>query len=195
MYDAGSGNFWATVPVAIRASTTAGGRQVFAGCYVLHHTSPGADPRPDAALWKLSRARSTVERSDASPATLLPDLDCDPGAIPPDGLPAQVVTLRVAEAEEYRIWLTDRVDIAGAGRLLAGEEAPGIPSGRVVRGDSDVNLGYSWHIDPASLEFVDATIAVCDDRPSDVEKGLITSDRYCPWSAKIIRVQPLASAP
>ncbi len=74
-------------------------------------------------------------------------------------------------------------------------EAPGIPNGRVVRGDPEVNVGYSWHIDPASLEFVDATIEVCDGRPSDVEQGLITSDRYCPWSAKVIQVQPLASAP
>ncbi len=195
MYDAGAGNFWATVPVAIRASTTGGERQVFAGCYVLHHTSPGADPRPDAALWKLSRARITVERSAAAPATLLLGLRCDPGAIPPDVVQAEVVTLRVADAEEYRIRLTEPVDIAVARRLLAGEEAPGIPSGRVVRGDSDVNVGYSWHIDPASLEFVDTTIEVCDGRPSDVERGLITSDRYCPWSAKVIRVQPLASAP
>jgi hypothetical protein len=108
---------------------------------------------------------------------------------------AQVVTLRVADAEEYRIRLTDPVDIAVANRLLAGEEAPGIPSGRVVRGDPDVNVGYSWYIDPASLEFVDATIEVCDGRPSDVEKGLITSDRYCPWSAKVIHVQPFASVP
>ena len=196
MYDAGAGNFWATVPVVIRASTTGGGRQVFVGCYVLHHTSPGADPRPDAALWKLNRAQIMVERSEATPAALLPGLRCDPGTIPPpEDVQEQVVTLRVADAEEYRIRLTDPEDIAVARRLLAGEEAPGIPHGRVVRGDPDVNVGYSWHIDPASLEFVDATIEVCDGRPSDVERGLITSDRYCPWSARVIRMQPLASAP
>jgi hypothetical protein len=110
-------------------------------------------------------------------------------------MPAQVVTLRVADAEEYRIRLTDPVDIAVARRLLVGEEAPTIPSGRVVRGDPDVNVGYSWHIDASSLEFVDATIDVCDGRPSDVERGLITSERYCPWSARVIHLQPLASTP
>ncbi len=189
VYDAGAGNFWATVPVVIRATTTGGGSQVFAGCYVLHHTNPGADPRPDAALWKLNRARIQPERSDATPAALLPGLNCDPGTIPPpDGVQAQVATLRVADVEEYRIRLTDPDDIAVARRLLAGEEAPGIPNGRVVRGDPDVNA-------PASLEFVDVATEVCDGRPSDVERGLVTSDRYCPWSAKVIRVQPLVSAP
>ncbi len=80
----------------------------------------------------------------------------------PSGQPAPtpggvVVTVRVADAEEYRLRLTDAYDIAIAQRLLAGESAPRIPNGRVVRGDPDVNVGYSWHIDPGSVEFVDTT--------------------------------------
>ena len=99
-----------------------------------------------------------------------------------------VVTVRVADAEEYRIRLTDPQDIGIAQKLLAGEAAPGIPNGRVVRGDSDVNVGYSWHIDPESVEFADTATEVCDGRPSDVEKRVITSDRYCPWSAKVMAI-------
>jgi len=105
-------------------------------------------------------------------------------------MPGVVVTVRVADAEEYRIRLTDPVDIAVARKLVAGEAAPGIPDGRVVRGEPDVNVGYSWHIDPDSLEFADTAIEVCDGRPSDVEKGVITSDRYCPWSAKVVAITP-----
>jgi len=116
------------------------------------------------------------------------------GSIAPSGQPAPmpgvVVTVRVADAEEYRIRLTDPVDIAVARKLVAGEAAPGIPDGRVVRGEPDVNVGYSWHIDPDSLEFADTAIEVCDGRPSDVEKGVITSDRYCPWSAKVVAITP-----
>ena len=116
------------------------------------------------------------------------------GSIAPSGQPAPmpgvVVTVRVADAEEYRIRLTDPVDIAVARKLVAGEAAPGIPNGRVVRGEPDVNVGYSWHIDPDSLEFADTAIEVCDGRPSDVEKGVITSDRYCPWSAKVVAITP-----
>jgi hypothetical protein len=99
-----------------------------------------------------------------------------------------VVTVRVADAEEYRIRLTDPADIGIAQKLLAGEAAPGIPNGQVVRGEPDVNVGYSWHIDPASVEFADAATEICDGRPSDVEKRVITSDRYCPWSAKVVAI-------
>jgi len=104
------------------------------------------------------------------------------GGRAPSGQPAPtptgvVITLRVADAEEYRIRLTDADDIATARKLLQGEAAPGIPNGRVVRGDADVNVGYSWHIDPASVEFADTATEVCDGRPSDVEKRAISSER------------------
>ena len=107
----------------------------------------------------------------------------------PSGSPGSVVaTFQVAD-EQYRIELTDPADIEIARKLLAGEEAPGIPNGIVVRGDPSVNTGYSWHIDPASVEFADVTVEVCDGRPSDVEENEITSDRYCPWDAKIVKIE------
>ena len=112
---------------------------------------------------------------------------------PPPTSEAVVVTLRVADAEEYRIRLTDPEDIAVAQRLLAGEAAPRIPNGLVVRDGPDVNAGYSWHIDPDSVEFADTTIELCDGRPSDVESRVITSDRYCPWAAELIAITPAAS--
>ena len=189
--DAGAGNFWATVPIFLRATTTGGVVQTFAGCYVLHHTSPGADPRPDAALWKLNRARIETSDAHATPSMVLPNLHCDAATIPPSADTSEVVTLRVADAETYRIRLTDAADIAIARQLLNGATSPSIPNGRVVRGDPDVNIGYSWHIDPTSFEFVDTTIEVCDGRPSDVERGTITSDRYCPWSAVVVGLDPI----
>src|SRR5512138_2011320 len=89
------------------------------------------------------------------------------GGRAPSGQPALTpgsvaVTVRVADAEEYRLRLTDPDDIGTAQQLLAGQAAPRIPNGRVVRGESDVNVGYSWHIDPASIEFVDVATEVCD---------------------------------
>jgi hypothetical protein len=120
------------------------------------------------------------------------------GSVVPSDQPAPtldgvVVTLRVAEAEAYRMRLTDPDDIAIARKLLMGEVAPRIPNGRVVRGDPDINVGYSWHIDPASVEFADTTTEVCDGRPSDVEKDTITSDWYCPWSAQVVAIAPAPS--
>jgi hypothetical protein len=117
------------------------------------------------------------------------DDDDQPAATPTQEPDASgvVVTFRVVD-EEYRIRLTDPDDIAIARTLHDGGEAPSIPNGVVVRGEPDVNTGYSWHIDPATVEFADATIEVCDGRPSDVESGVITSDRYCPWEAQVIDI-------
>ena len=123
------------------------------------------------ALTACSSATSPVVRTTPAPQ--------------PEGT---VVTLRVAEAEEYKLLLTDPDDIAVARQLLAGDEAPRIPNGVVVRGTPGVNTGYSWHIDPASVEFVDMTMEVCDGKPSDVEQQIITSDRYCPWSAQVVAI-------
>ncbi len=109
----------------------------------------------------------------------------------PSGGEGVIVTFRVADAEEYRILLTDPEDIAAAERLLAGEEAPSIPSGVIVRGgDGGVNSGYSWHIDPDSVEFAEMTIEVCDGLPSYVEDGSLSGDRFCPWSAEVIEIEP-----
>lgn len=116
-----------------------------------------------------------------------------PSAAPGSGGAGVVATFRVADAEEYRILLTDPEDIAIAGRLLAGDpgETRRIPNGVIVRGgDGDVNTGYSWHIDPATVEFAELTIEVCDGLPSHVEDGSLTGDRFCPWFAEVIDLEP-----
>jgi len=123
---------------------------------------------------------------------------CSPGASPSPspspspsaGAGAVVVTIRVGD-ETYRILLTDPADIAVARDLAAGKEAPRIPNGKVVRGnDGGVNTGYHWHIDPQDFEWADFTVEVCDGLPSHVEKGTITSDRFCPWSAEVVGLEP-----
>ena len=107
----------------------------------------------------------------------------------PAGEPV-VVTFEVIGGERFRARLTDPTDIEVARQLLAGEDAPSIPNGLVVRGVTDVNEGYTWSLDPDDFEFADVTIEVCDGIPSDVEAGLVTSERYCPWSAIVVSVDP-----
>ena len=111
-----------------------------------------------------------------------------PSPAPPASPAGVVVTLRVVDREEYRIRLTDPADIDIARKLLAGEAAPGIPNGKVVRGSADVNTGYTWHIDPNDIDFADITIELCDGLPSDVEKNQVSGDRYCPWAAKVVKI-------
>lgn len=98
-----------------------------------------------------------------------------------------VATFQVV-GEQYKIELATPELVAHAEALLAGEDVASIPLGRVVRDDPGVNAPWSWHIDPATLEFADVTIEVCDGLPSYVEDETVTSPDYCPWSAKVIAI-------
>lgn len=98
-----------------------------------------------------------------------------------------VATFRVVD-ETYKIELATPELVAHAEALLAGDDVASIPNGVVVRDDPGPNAPWSWHIDPATLEFADMTIEVCDGLPSYVEEGIVTSDRYCPWSAEIVAI-------
>jgi hypothetical protein len=103
--------------------------------------------------------------------------------------PGIVVTFEVNEGERFRVLLTDPIDQAQAARLLDGLDGPDIPDGRIVH-DTGVNEGWSWSLDPADFEFADLTTKVCDGQPSDIESGALTSDRYCPWSARVVEIEP-----
>jgi len=111
----------------------------------------------------------------------------------PSGAPATttsgnpVATIQVVD-ETFKVELATPELADHARQLLAGEPVAGIPLGTVVRDDAGVNEPWSWHIDPATLEFADMTIEVCDGLPSFVEDGTVTSEQYCPWSAQVIAV-------
>ena len=100
-----------------------------------------------------------------------------------------VATFEVAGVETYKIELDTPALVKHAEQLLKGENVAAIPLGRVVRDSPGVNKPWSWHIDPKTLEFAQVTIEVCDGLPSHVEDGTITSKDYCPWSAKVIKIE------
>jgi hypothetical protein len=157
------------------------GACVLAACSAPTSSSPDASPVPSTG--------SGAPSHSAAPSTAAPSAPVAPSG-PVTGGPV-IATFEVVD-EEYRILITDPDDIAIALQLLGGDPlAPRIPNGLVVRGDDGgVNTGYSWHIDPESLEFADFTIEVCDGRPSDVEAGAISGERFCPWTAEIVAVDP-----
>jgi len=102
--------------------------------------------------------------------------------------PHPVARIEVAGKETYKIELDTPELVDHARDLLAGGEDGRIPNGVVVRDSPSVNAPWSWHIDPATLEWADMTTEVCDGLPSDVQDGLITSDRYCPWIATVVAI-------
>ncbi|MFV0432592.1 MAG: hypothetical protein ACK5LO_01215 [Leucobacter sp.] len=95
------------------------------------------------------------------------------------------------EGQQFKIELVTPELVQHATQLLDGEEVAAIPVGKIVRGSSSVNEPWSWHIDPATVEFADFTTEVCDGLPEFVEDGTLTSDTYCPWLAKVIAVEPV----
>lgn len=99
-----------------------------------------------------------------------------------------IATIQVV-GETYKIELANPEVLAIAEELLAGERPPMIPNGQIVRDSPGPNAPWSWHIDPATLEWADMTIEVCDGLPSYVEDGTLTSDWYCPWSAEVISIE------
>ncbi len=100
-----------------------------------------------------------------------------------------VATFEVAGQQTYRIELATPELIQHVKDLMAGSEEGRIPIGTIVRDDPSVNEPWSWHIDPSTLEFADATIEVCDGLPEYVEDGTLTSDVYCPWSAVVVGLE------
>ena len=130
---------------------------------------------------------AAVAACAATPAaTASPPPSPSPSQTPGAGV---VVTFRVV-GEEYKVLITDAALIAHAQDLLAGGEQRRIPSGLIMRGDPGVNAPWTWHIDPDSLEFADMTMEICDGLPSHIEEGTLTIDRYCPWSAEVIAIDP-----
>ncbi|MGH9272489.1 MAG: hypothetical protein ACRDZ2_14585 [Ilumatobacteraceae bacterium] len=107
----------------------------------------------------------------------------------PDAVPGPTVAVVEVLDETYRIELATPELVAQARDLLAGEELPSIPIGRIVRDEAGPNAPWSWHVDAATIEFTELTTAVCDGLPSAVEDGSLTSDFYCPWSAEIVAVE------
>ena len=97
-----------------------------------------------------------------------------------------IVTFAVAN-ESFRVWLTSAEQIEGARAAQIGGRAR-IPIGRIVPG-TQVNTGWNWHLE--DVEFAESTIELCDGLPSDVEreKTGFGGGRFCPWTAKVIRIE------
>jgi len=97
------------------------------------------------------------------------------------------------DGERFRVRIDDPV-VATQAEALVGAGPLKVLSGTVVRGDGAVNAPWSWHLDPASIQFVDASIELCDACPSYLEERLDdwirSGGSYCPWTTEVIgRVQ------
>ncbi len=114
--------------------------------------------------------------------------------VPEDLLEGGILaTFRVSQ-EEFRVWVTNEETIQQILDLRDGQSTANIPNGVLHegQGQADHNAPWAWHMDPIDIEMADATIEVCDGRPSLVDSLLedyLTVGRFCPWGAELVGVQ------
>jgi hypothetical protein len=115
----------------------------------------------------------------------------DPGGGP---LKGGVLATFSAVGETFHVWTTNAAAIQDLFALQAGTTTKNIPAGplRTGAGPGDHNAPWSWHIDPAGFQLVEAAMEACDGRPSVVEKELalfLKVGVYCPWSTTLVSLQ------
>jgi hypothetical protein len=105
--------------------------------------------------------------------------------------PAQEFVIQV-EGEQFRL-RTSNPATASALDARRRTGTLGVVAGRLVRGDGGFNAPWSWHLDPLSIEVPQASIELCDGRPSmvqgDLDYWVDTVGSYCPWGARVYDAQ------
>ena len=104
-----------------------------------------------------------------------------------------LVTFRVSQ-EEFSVWVTNEQTIQQIFDLRDGTSSANIPNGalHLGQGQADHNAPWTWHLDPTDIEMAEATIEVCDGRPSLVDSLIddyLIVGRFCPWGAEFVRLQ------
>ena len=73
-------------------------------------------------------------------------------------------------------------------RLASGVQ--GVVNGDIVSGDGGYNQPWSWHMVPSTVHTADASIELCDGRPSlveaDLDYWLESVGQFCPWGARVV---------
>jgi hypothetical protein len=111
---------------------------------------------------------------------------CDDDVTDPGLNPAFAVEVS-GERFVVEVVTQEQVDELEA-RLNSG--AVGVVLGSIVEGDGGYNEPWSWHMVPSTVHTADASIELCDGRPSfiedDLDYWLDTVRQFCPWGATVV---------
>lgn len=96
--------------------------------------------------------------------------------------------------QKFVIELTDPEKVAHARRILSGEEKSKVHvHGRIVKRPAPYNPGWSYHLEPASINFFEVAIEVCDANMRYVEDHLdeacgafLPGCHWCPWDSRLV---------
>ena len=101
----------------------------------------------------------------------------------------------------FVIALNDPAKIEQARKAISDpEQNPHSVMGIIAKSAAGYNPPWSYHLDPATIEFFEFAIEVCDAAPQYVEDHLaeacgafLPDCRWCPWSSKVLAEVPDAS--
>jgi len=102
-----------------------------------------------------------------------------------------MITFSFSGPETLRVWITNGPFIDRAKEFLATGITTQIPIFYPLQDGRDCDPLWTWHPDPATPEWADFTVEVCDGHPSDVEsnKEYWFGIGFCPWSARVLAVE------
>ncbi|MEU7168419.1 calmodulin [Streptomyces morookaense] len=97
--------------------------------------------------------------------------------------------------QEFIFELTDEEMITHARKIVSGEETERVHvMGRIIKRKAPYNPGWDFHLDPASIQFFEVAIEVCDANMQYVEDHLdeacgafLPGCHWCPWDSKVVR--------
>jgi hypothetical protein len=100
-----------------------------------------------------------------------------------------VFRVQACQNQQFNVRITNPGVIQEAEQLIGAADQR-ILTGELRAGSGLFNRPYSWHMDPATVDFADLTIEVCDGCPNDVQQNLDywlnTVGRFCPWTSRIV---------
>ncbi|WP_229884281.1 BP74-related protein [Roseobacter sp. MH60115] len=93
----------------------------------------------------------------------------------------------------FVVKLVSESQIRTARRILSGEETKSVHvQGTIVPSTASYNPGWSYHLDPTSVDFFEFAIEVCDSASDYVEENLadvggafLPGNHWCPWSSEL----------
>ncbi len=132
-------------------------------------------------------------------SAILPGLRPQPAQATAQSLAAYFVLDAPPRRDQFVIKLTDPAKIQKARDILSGKETQlRHVSGKIIKQPAAYNPPWSFHFDPASIEFFGVATEVCDGSLAYVETHLdeaggafLPGNIWCPWGSRLLKEIPL----
>nr|WP_245653092.1 calmodulin-binding protein [Herbidospora sakaeratensis] len=138
----------------------------------------------------------------ASPAVAVNAATCQAAdrVVPATGATVAPVRFQMetADRQTFTFELTDQAKIDHARKILKGEEKKRVHVlGRIKKRPAAYNPGWSFHLDPTTIDFFEMAIEVCDSTTGYLEEHLdeacgafLPGCFWCPWTSRLVAEVP-----